>query len=83
MAAAPVVPCPGMLVGIASQYSEQACTTAGGNGSRLRDAVRGLASGRSRAIPFVAFAGANLALLLIGLLITVVVALILWVTGLT
>ena len=55
---------------------------AGGNRSRLRDAVRGLASGRSRATPFVAFAGANLALLLIGLLITVVVALILWLTGL-
>jgi hypothetical protein len=54
-----------------------------GNRSRLRDAVRGLASGRSSATPFVAFAGANLALLLIGLLITLVVALIVWLTGLT
>ncbi len=53
-----------------------------GNRNRLRDAVRGLASGRSSATPFVAFAGANLALLLIGLLITVVVALIVWLTGL-
>ncbi len=56
---------------------------AGGSRSRLRVAVRALASGRSRATPFVAFAGANLALLLIGVLITVVVALILWLTGLT
>lgn len=54
-----------------------------GDRSRLRDAVRGLASGRSSATPFVAFAGANLALLLIGLLITLVVALIVWLTGLT
>jgi len=54
-----------------------------GNRSRVRDAMRGLASGRSSATPFVAFAGANLALLLIGLLITVVVALIVWLTGLT
>jgi hypothetical protein len=52
-----------------------------GNRGRLRDAVRGLASGRSCATPFVAFAGANLALLLIGLLITLVVALIVWLTG--
>jgi hypothetical protein len=58
-------------------------TSAGGNRGRLRDAVRGLASGRSSATPFVAFAGANLALLLIGLLITLVVALIVWLTGLT
>jgi hypothetical protein len=56
---------------------------AGGSRGRLRDGVRALASGRSRATPFVAFAGANLALLLIGVLITVVVALILWLTGLT
>jgi hypothetical protein len=54
-----------------------------GNGSQLQDAMRGLASGRSSATPFVAFAGANLALLLIGLVITVVVALIVWLTGLT
>lgn len=52
-----------------------------GNRGRMRDAVRGLASGRSCATPFVAFAGANLALLLIGLLITLVVALIVWLTG--
>lgn len=58
-------------------------TSAGGNRGRLRDAVRGLASGRSSATPFVAFAGANLGLLLIGLLITLVVALIVWLTGLT
>jgi hypothetical protein len=51
--------------------------------SRPRDAVRELASGRSSATPFAAFAGANLALLLIGLLITLVVALIIWLTGLT
>ena len=52
-----------------------------GNRSRLRYAVRGLASGRSGATPFVAFAGANLALLLLGVLITLVVALIVWLTG--
>ena len=51
--------------------------------SRPRDAVRELASGRSSLTPFVAFAGANLALLLIGLLITLVVVLIVWLTGLT
>ena len=51
--------------------------------SRPRDAMRELASGRSSATPFVAFAGANLALLLIGLLITLVVVLIVWLTGLT
>ena len=53
-----------------------------GHRSRLRATARGLASGRSSATPFVAFAGANLALLLIGLVITLVVALILWLTGL-
>jgi hypothetical protein len=50
--------------------------------TRLRETVRALASGRSSATPFVAFAGANLALLLIGLLITLVVALIVWLSGL-
>jgi hypothetical protein len=54
-----------------------------GNRSRLREAARGLASGRSSATPFVAFAGANLALLLIGLLITLVVAVVIWLSGLT
>jgi hypothetical protein len=54
----------------------------GGQRSRLREAVRGLASGRSSATPFAAFAGANLTLLLIGLLITLVVALIVWLIGL-
>jgi hypothetical protein len=44
--------------------------------------VRGHASGRSSATPFAAFAGANLTLLLIGLLITLVVALIVWLIGL-
>lgn len=53
-----------------------------GRRSRLRDAVGGLVSGRSGATPFVAFAGANLALLLIGLLITLVVVLIVWLIGL-
>jgi hypothetical protein len=51
--------------------------------SRLREVVPGLASGRSSATPFVGVAGANLALLLIGLLITLVVALIVWLSGLT
>ncbi len=55
---------------------------AGGRRGRLRDALRGLASGRSIATPFVAFAGVNLALLLIGLLITAVVTLIVWLIGL-
>jgi len=54
----------------------------GSQRSRLREAVRGLSSGRSSATPFIAFAGANLALLLIGLLITLVVALIVWFIGL-
>jgi hypothetical protein len=53
------------------------------NRARWRDAVRRLASGRSIATPFVAFAGANLALLLIGVLITLVVAVIVWLNGLT
>ena len=54
----------------------------GGNPSCLGALVRGLASGRSSTTPFVAFAGANLALLLIGLLITLVVSLIVWLAGL-
>lgn len=44
--------------------------------------MRGLASGRSDATPFVAFVGANLALLLIGVVVTVVVGLVVWLTGL-
>lgn len=53
----------------------------GGGRSRLRATVRGLTSGRSTATPFVAFVGANLALLLIGLVITLVVGLVVWLTG--
>jgi hypothetical protein len=52
-----------------------------GSRSRLRATVRGLTSGRSGATPFVAFVSANLALLLIGLAITLVVGLIVWLTG--
>lgn len=59
-----------------------ASSPASGSRSRLRATMRGLASGRSDATPFVAFVGANLALLLIGVLITVVVGLVVWLTGL-
>ena len=41
----------------------------------LREAIRALASGKSRATPFVLFAGVNLALLALAGLITVVVLL--------
>jgi hypothetical protein len=46
--------------------------------NRLRDAVRGLTSGRSRMTPFVAFVAANLALLVLSALISLVVLLLLW-----
>ena len=50
-------------------------------GGRLSAAVRGLTSGRSEATPFVAFVAANLGLLLIGVAITLVVVLIVWLLG--
>lgn len=43
--------------------------------------LRALTSGRSNATPFVAFVTANLALLLIGVAITIAVLLILWAAG--
>jgi hypothetical protein len=43
--------------------------------------LRALTSGRSNATPFVAFVTANLALLLIGVTITIAVLLILWALG--
>ena len=46
--------------------------------STLREAMRGLVRGRSRATPFVLFAGVNLALLLLAAVITLVVLLVLW-----
>jgi hypothetical protein len=52
-----------------------------GGGGRARAAVRGIASGRNAATPFVAFVGANLALLALGLLITLVVVLVAWLAG--
>lgn len=45
--------------------------------SMFREAIRGLARGRSRATPFVLFAGVNLALLVLAALITLVVLFIL------
>jgi hypothetical protein len=45
--------------------------------SALREAIRGLARGHSRATPFVLFTGVNLALLMFATLITLVVLLIL------
>jgi hypothetical protein len=44
----------------------------------LREAIRGLARGRSRATPLVLFPGVNLALLVLAALITLVVLFILW-----
>lgn len=46
--------------------------------SVLREAIRGLARGRSRATPLVLFPGVNLALLVLAALITLVVLFILW-----
>jgi hypothetical protein len=45
--------------------------------STLREAIRGLTSGRSRMTPFVAFVAANLALLVLSALISLVVLLVL------
>jgi hypothetical protein len=50
-----------------------------GKGRKAR--LRGLTSGRSNATPFVAFVTANVALLLIGVAITIAVLLILWAAG--
>jgi hypothetical protein len=47
--------------------------------STRREAIRGLARGRSRATPFVLFVGVNLAFLLLAVLITLVVFIVLWV----
>ena len=47
----------------------------------MRGVVRGLTSGRSAATPFVAFVGANLALLALGLLLTLIVGVIVWLAG--
>jgi hypothetical protein len=44
----------------------------------LRELVRGLRSGRSSATPWVAFALANLGLLLIGVVISLLVVLVVW-----
>jgi hypothetical protein len=52
-----------------------------GSRGRARAAVRGLASGRSAATPFVVFVGANLALLALGVLIALVVGVIVWLAG--
>lgn len=46
--------------------------------SRLREATRGLASGRSGATPFVLFAGVNLVLLLVAASVALVALLVLW-----
>ncbi len=52
-----------------------------GNGGRFRETVRGFTSGRNAATPFVAFVGANLALLALGVLLTLIVAAIVWLAG--
>lgn len=44
----------------------------------LSRTFRGLAAGRSSAIPFAAFVGVNLALLLLGIALSLLVALIVW-----
>jgi hypothetical protein len=46
--------------------------------SRARETVRSLGSGRSAGTPWVAFVGANLGLLLIGVVIAIVASLIVW-----
>jgi hypothetical protein len=45
---------------------------------RVREGARRIAAGRSRATPFVFFAGVNLALLLLTVLISLVVVLVVW-----
>jgi hypothetical protein len=46
--------------------------------SRLREGTRSIVAGRSKATPFVFFAGANLALLLLAVAISLAVLLVLW-----
>jgi hypothetical protein len=46
--------------------------------SRVREFARGIRSGRSKATPFVLFAGVNLALLVLAALVTLLVFAILW-----
>lgn len=46
--------------------------------SSLREFLRGIRSGRSRATPFVAFAGVNLTLLALAAVISLIVLLIVW-----
>lgn len=48
---------------------------------RFRAAVREITSGRSAATPFVAFAGANLALLALGVVLTAIVGVVVWLAG--
>jgi hypothetical protein len=45
----------------------------------LREAVRAIVGGRSKATPFVFFAGSNLAMFALAVLIAAVVLLIVWV----
>jgi hypothetical protein len=45
---------------------------------RVRESARRIAAGRSKATPFVFFAGVNLALLLLAVLIVLLVALVIW-----
>jgi hypothetical protein len=47
-------------------------------GDRFREATRALAFGRSKATPFAFFAGVNLALLALAILISLVVLLVVW-----
>jgi hypothetical protein len=49
--------------------------------TRTREAVRAMGSGRSGGTPAVAFVGANLGLLLIGVVIAAVAMLIVWLAG--
>jgi hypothetical protein len=49
--------------------------------TRARSTVRSLGSGRSGSTPWVAFVGANLGLLLIGVAIALVATLIVWLAG--
>jgi hypothetical protein len=51
-----------------------------GSRNLLRDAARGLAAGRSKATPFVVFAGVNLFLLLLAVVISLVALLVVWLT---
>ena len=62
-------------LGVPIAYAER------GGAGRLRETVRGLTSGRSAATPFVAFVGANLALLALGVVLTLIVVVIVWLAG--